>query len=752
VKPSVEQAFSLPCRLSSRHARPISGTLAPQFSRSVLFAFRLSLCLGVPVVNLFSQQPQTPHIGYLYPAGAQQGTTVEVTLGGQFLNGAETVYVSGKGVKATMVKNLRPMPGREIQNLREEVQQLAEKRQSGKATPEEISHLFTLREKLTEVTRPPSSPAIAEQAILQFVVAPDAEPGPRAVRVDTAAGLTNPTSFYVDRYHEFTRPSQKVPIPFVVVNGATPPQRPARENDKPIEITLPAIVNGQVMPAITDRYRFQAAKGQHLVVAAAARELVPYISDAVPGWFQAVVTLRDASGKELATADHFRFHPDPVLYYEIPAAGTYTLEVHDSIYRGREDFVYRVTIGEIPYITDVFPLGGKLGAKLKLETRGYNLPPRPLNLKVGQTPVPHAFQLDKVGQALSPANSASRRPQKVKLPITLDGRISTPGEVHTFRIDARAGEELEAEVFARRLDSPLDSFLRLTDAQGHQLAFNDDVDDKAAGLLTHYADSRLIYKFAAKGAYLLQLSDTERKGGPEYAYRLKLGHPDPDFELRVVPASLNIRAGTTQPISVYAVRRGGFNGPIDLKLKDVPAGWTLGGAIIPPGQDQVRLTITAPAGKVDVPMAVQLEGRSGDLHHNALPAEDMMQAFYYHHLVIQPDWMVRVIGAGGPAVAWKPVEKPVRISAGATGQLSLPLPPRFAGQVTFTLDDPPDDLTIEKVVREANAVTVIFKAGAKLKPGAKGNLILDAFIQRQNQNRRQPLGAIPAIPFEVVAP
>jgi hypothetical protein len=701
------------------------------------------------VVNLFCQQPNTPHIGYLFPAGGQQGTSVEVTLGGQFLNGAETVYVSGKGVKATIVNNIRPMPGREIQNLREEIQQLAEKRQSGKATPEEIAHLFTLREKLQEATRPPSSPAIAENAILQFVIAPDAEPGDRAVRIDTAAGLTNPLTFRVDGYHEFTRPWQKVPIPFVVVNGATPPQRPAREAGKPMEITLPAIVNGQVMPAVTDRYRFQAEKGRRIVVAAAARELVPYISDAVPGWFQAVVTMRDAAGNALATADHFRFHPDPLLAFDVPATGTYILEVHDSIYRGREDFVYRVTIGEIPYVTDVFPLGGKAGAKLKLETRGFNLPARPLNVKVGQTLVPHAFQVDTVGQALSPAN-ASRRAQKVKLPVVVNGRISTPGEVHTFRIDARAGEEIEAEVFARRLDSPLDSFLRLTDAAGQELASNDDAEDKAAGRLTHYADSRLTYKFAAKGTYLLQLSDTERKGGPEYAYRLKLGRPDPDFELRVVPSSLNIRAGTTQPLTVYSVRRGGFSAPIDLKLRDVPPGWSLGGAFIPAGHDEVRCTITAPGGKVDVPMAIHLEGRSGALRHDALPADDMMQAFYFHHLVVQPDWMVRVLGAGGPAVVWKPVEKPVRIAAGGTGQLSLPLPPRFAGQVSFTLDDPPEDLTIEKVTRGTAEVTVVFKAGAKLKAGAKGNLIVDAFIQRQNQQRRQAIGAIPAIPFEVV--
>ncbi len=88
-----------------------------------------------------------------------------------------------------------------------------------------------------------------------------------------------------------------------------------------MEIALPAVVNGQMTPGTADQYRFQAKRGQHLVVAASARELIPYVSDAVPGWFQAALTLRDAQGKELASADHFLFHPDPLIDYEIPSDG-----------------------------------------------------------------------------------------------------------------------------------------------------------------------------------------------------------------------------------------------------------------------------------------------------------------------------------------------------------------------------------------------------------------------------------------------
>ena len=85
--------------------------------------------------------------------------------------------------------------------------------------------------------------------------------------------------------------------------------------------------------------------------------MIPYLADAVPGWFQAALTLYDAQGNELAYDDDYRFHPDPVLHYVVPNDGEYTIEIRDSLYRGREDFVYRIAIGELPFVTGIFPVG-----------------------------------------------------------------------------------------------------------------------------------------------------------------------------------------------------------------------------------------------------------------------------------------------------------------------------------------------------------------------------------------------------------
>ena len=337
-----------------------------------------------------------------------------------------------------------------------------------------------------------------------------------------------------------------------------------------------------------DRYRFQARKGQRLVVVVNARELMPYLADAVPGWFQAAVAIYDSQGNELAYADHYRFHPDPVLYCKIPKNGQYVLEIRDALYRGREDFVYRVALGELPFVTGIFPLGGPAGAQTAVELKGWNLRTNeltvdaadreagvhPIRVHKGKLISNHVpFAVDTLPECLEQEpNDEPANAQPVTLPMIVNGRIDPPGDCDVFRFEGRAGEKIVAEVDARKLDSPLDSVLKLTDADGRQLAFNDDYVDKGAGLITHHADSLIAVTLPADGAYYLHLADAQHKGGPEYAYRLRISEPRPDFALLVVPSSISVRAGASVPITVYALRKDGFAGEIAIALKDAPEG------------------------------------------------------------------------------------------------------------------------------------------------------------------------------------
>ncbi len=345
------------------------------------FSFLIPILFMAFAPIAFAQQRNAPHIGYVYPAGGRQGESFQVTVGGQYLNEEAKAFVSGSGVQAKVVACVKPLTPREVNQLRERVQELQKKPRE----PEVVKEIFEIRSKLTAF-RNMMNPGIADKVTVEIAINANAELDPRELRLETANGLSNPLVFRIGQLPEFRkeRSEKVVELP----PGADPRrdgERP-RQRDPEMNITLPATVNGQILPGGVDRYRFSARHGQRLVVAVSARELIPYLADAVPGWFQAAVALYDDKGKELAYDDHYRFHPDPVLTCKIPQDGAYVLEIRDALYRGREDFVYRVTVGELPFVTSFFPLGGPAGRKTAVELKGWNLSQSKLVLDADDLP------------------------------------------------------------------------------------------------------------------------------------------------------------------------------------------------------------------------------------------------------------------------------------------------------------------------------------------------------------------------------
>jgi hypothetical protein len=760
------------------------------------FAFALALFLLTP--SVFAQQ--TPHIGYVYPAGGRQGAVFQVAVGGQYLRNATNAYISGPGVQAVVVDYTRPLTQKEFNDLREKLKELQDRRvaanrrgrggqtgaQSGTNvvwTAADDRLLAEMRQKLILFApRRNGNPAIAETVEVRVTLAPDAEPGERELRLATPTGLSNPLRLCVGQLVEYNKRDSKL-------GADAGPLRPLRFNNEPkavapteMDITLPAIVNGQTLPGGVDRYRFQARKGMGLVIVVAARELIPYLADAVPGWFQAAVTLYDAKGHELEHADHYQFHQDPVLHYEVPRDGEYVVEIRDSIYRGREDFVYRITLGEVPYVTSIFPLGGPAGARTTVELKGWNLPVTSLpltNTGPGIYPVSVSkedrvsnhvpFAVDTLPECLEQEpNDSIAAAQAVTLPIIVNGRIDKPGDWDVFSFNGRTGDTVVAEVYARRLDSPLDSVLKLTDSSGKQLAFNDDHEDKGAGLDTHYADSYLTATLPADGAFFIHIGDVQHQGGPEYGYRLRISPPRPDFALRAVPSSVSIRGGASVPLTVYALRRDGFTNEIALALQDAPAGFRLNGAKVPANQDQVRLTLLAPPVPTETPLSLSLEGRAviqgHAVVHPAVPAEDMMQAFAYRHLVPAQELAVAVSGRFMNRMSLKILSSlPVRIPAGGTARVRVATPTSaFVNRFQLELSEPPEGITLGKVSASDEGAEIELRSdAAKAKPGLKGNLIVNVLqgrIAAAKKNKKQPnqrrtaVGALPAIPFEIVPP
>jgi hypothetical protein len=775
-----------------------------------------------------------PRIGYVYPAGAQQGSVVLLTVGGQFLRGATEVYVSGDHVTASVVKYCKP-----INNLQKEQRQLIQSRltdvrekrmaelsaqtsprrgrstrkTSNQATPaattpkktpastgkkvtmpdhpllydldscslRELAHIANIILAPRQKKQP--NRQISELMIVEIHVGPKARIGQRELRIKTPTGFTNPMVFQIGVLTEI-RELEPNGGDALGTNLAV-----LRNVPKGKPLNLPVVLNGQILPGDIDRFRLRARQGQQLVIQAHARSLIPYLADAVPGWFQATLALYDARGQEVAFVDDYRFNPDPVLFFKIPKTGEYELEIRDSVYRGREDFIYRITVGEQPFVTQAFPLGAQEGEKKAISISGWNLAEtrlaldtRPGNRSIRQAVYYQgkhpsnsiAYQVDTLpGIGEVESNDTIKNAQSVELPKIVNGRIDTAGDRDIYQFKGRARDRIAIEVYARRLNSPLDSLVRLTDVTGTVVAWNDDYVIKEShlhknmrGLLTHHADSYVTAKLPKSGTYYVHLADAQHQGGKAYAYRLRLSEPQPDFSLRVTPSSLNAQGGSIVPLRVQALRRDGYVGPIDVMPTDASKGVEVHGGRIPAGQDGVTVTVRIPNESDNQPLSLALQGQArigGRLiRHAVVPADDLMQAFLYRHLVPAQELLISI--QKGRGRVWSVEQKgssPVCIAQGGVARVHLKTRKNAITKETrLVLKNAVAQLSLHDVKNVPDGFTFQVKAKKDIDTDLAGNLIIEMVREyRPKQKdgtlaktkRRWSMGFLPAIPFEVTS-
>ena len=627
-----------------------------------------------------------PYIGFVYPAGGRQGTTFEVKLGGQALDDLQRVMITGAGVSARIVDFQRALGPQEITLLNEQLKELKRSTSSAPdmmmAAPMMASDtmmssgagvdgstnlakgtnlIARIEKRIASYVNRPASAALAHIAYLEVTVDSDAPPGARELRLVSGKGISNPMVFHIGQLPEHNRkPMATAPLQVLGKEELALRKRPPNEAED--QVSIPCTLNGQVASGEVNRYRFSAREGQKLVITTHARQLIPYIADAVPGWFQPVLALHDAQGKELAYSDDYQFRPDPTILFQVPKDGEYVLAMYDAIYRGREDFVYRITLGELPFVTSIFPLGSQTNETLALKVTGWNLDgpemPAPAHSDGpgivwlhanhnGLVSAPAPFALDALPDFFEkePNNKISNA-RKIRLPVVINGRIDRKDDWDVFRFNGRSNQIVVLEVTARRLDSPLDSILRITDAAGQLIGLNDDCDDLGSGLNTHHADSYLRIQLPRDGEYFVHLGDTGRNGGTEYGYRLRVSAPQPDFALRIAPSSLALRGRSSAAVNVHLIRKDGFAGPIKLSLKDPPRGFSHSSVSLSGTQAVARLNIKTDLTSTPAPVALSVVGTARvngeELVREAVPAEDRMQAFFWRHLVPAQDLLVLV--------------------------------------------------------------------------------------------------------------
>ena len=550
-----------------------------------------------------SVQAQKMTTGYLFPAGGQVGTIVEIEAGGLNINKAKKVVFNHPGIKGTV---------------------------------EPVVESYANRKKRRRLNDQ-SSPQLADKVRIKISIAEDVPCGLYDLRLQSPKGLSNKLPFEVSSYPNFIE-NKKSSI------------------KQPNEVTtLPAVLCGYVTPGGVDHFRFSGHKGETLVASVKGRQLVPYIADAVPGWFQPVIKIVDSKGKEIAYSDDYYHNVDPVIIVTLPKDDQYTLMIHDAIYRGREDFNYRIELGVIPFVTGRYPAYGLVGKRVKQHIEGVNLGATKTSVKVKKEGYHQLTYTNEIGTsnavsfyALPRSVALIQSPKsgtELAIDMAITDSLTSKSRIKRYVINAEKRKQIIVELIGRKNGSKIDAVMRLKDQRGNILAKADDTEDPIQGLMTFHADPVLKYMPKINGELILEVEDLHRGYGKDYFYLLRRHSQMPTFNAFVSPAYITTPSGGTSLFRVDVT--GKLKRPANLVIKGLPKGFTTSSLKLRGGR-RWEVSVTAPKGTAikRFPIELKMEypaGRGVREQAKVLPVDNMMQAFYYTHHIPAAELAIDVV-------------------------------------------------------------------------------------------------------------
>jgi hypothetical protein len=496
-----------------------------------LRAFALTLTFSL-TLTAFAVAPNFTAIA---PAGAQRGTTVEVTLRGDRLADAQEIFFYTPGLTLEKIVS---------------------------AKDKEVKALVA--------------------------VAPDCRLGEHALRLRTAGGVSALRLFYVG--------------PFPTLEE----KEPNNESAKAQPVALNTTVHGQIGNEDIDTFSVEAKKDRRLSVEIEGARLGRTM-------FDPVITVQDATGRTVASSDDTPLlGHDGFVSFLAPADGKYLIQVRDMTYAGNGHF-YRLHLGDFPRPATALPLGGRAGETLAATfigdptgdfSQSVTLPAEK-SARTGVTvsrdglaPSPAWFRAVAFPNAdpVTPGATLADAPLvATPLPFAFNGVLATKGDAAFFRFTAKKDQNLDFQVFARRLGSPLDSVLTVLDAKGKSLGNNDD----AAG----HPDSAARVRIPADGIYVVKVADQLARGGPRFTYRVEIDEVQPALVLSIPDTarydnetrkSLVVPRGNRFAV-LMNINRETFNGDLALQFPNLPAGITALAATVPGSLSAVPVVFTATA-------------------------------------------------------------------------------------------------------------------------------------------------------------
>jgi hypothetical protein len=474
----------------------------------------------------------SPTLTEVLPRGAQRGEEVEMTLTGNRLSDAQDVFIYQPGITVTDVKAK-------------------------------------------------SNGAVS----CKFKIDKDAQYGEYQIRVRTATGISELRNFYVGVY-PVVKETAEVGAAGRPNNpkNPTPPEKLPSTYKNPQKIEQNITVAGVLEAEQADFYAIECKKGQRLNVEVEAMRLGNILDTNI--------TIFDQKRFEIASNDDNAFsRQDACVSTTIPADGTYIIQLRESSYGGGPNGFYRMHVGNFPRPKAIYPGGGKAGEEVKVKCIGDASGTFEYTVKAPKAggeiypvyaeqdgklaPTPNPFRVSEFGNVLEgeePNDTIEKATvYSGELPIALNGIIDHKGDVDFFKFNAKKGQVLDINVYARHLRTPLDSVLELRNSKGSVIASNDD---------TRGPDSYIKFNVPADDSYYVSIHDQLKNGGPEYVYRIEITEQKPALTLAIPNMGVNytqdrqwvvIPKGGKFATTIRATRQD-VGGELKLIAKDLPPG------------------------------------------------------------------------------------------------------------------------------------------------------------------------------------
>jgi hypothetical protein len=550
---------------------------------------------------------------------------------------------------------------------------------------------------------------------LDIETAPGASFGHHVLHVVTHRGASNPVLLRIS------------PLPHIL--EAEP--NSILEDAQPV--TLPASILGRLnLDRDFDFFRFRAAKD--------SRWNFDLHSARNGNSLDAALILLDASGRKLAHCEE-RFIWDPFLEFQAPADGEYIAVVQPTHRFNDPNFAYSLDIRQAPHIDTVAPVALPPGRhQISLYGAGFHdadarlefSPPAITGRLIAAAGSSARAEVDVPPSVGGPvavtvlshnARSNSARFLVDPLPVSSSTELQAPTQVtamaryrdpHRFTIQAQAGESLTFEVRSQRFGADSDLFLRLYDASGKMIASNDDFAFAGASFYTK--DPRLTHKFAAAGAYTLEVRNTVNVAAEGTPFQLTVTPLRPSFTPQLADERPFLYPGQTKMWKVSVQRLDGHRDAIPVSLEGLPAGVSAAPATIPEGKNETEIALTAaPGAKPGAASIVTVKAGAQTAWRNVRISSGGGEGATFHRV----ESAVLAVAAK-PNFSLEASASAVNVPPGGTGKIPVMIrrEPGFRSPIQFQVENLPAGVSFEPFTAPPDAaqVELTLRAAPDAKP------------------------------------